>query len=129
MLFSGLPTFFGIKRKNPPDNLMGYTDNVQTDAAQNWADVPKCPGYRASDMGVIVNRRGKPLKQWRESSGAVRTWIKGRNRMVNYLVLTAFTGCPPCAGYFVRNRNGDRSDNSLENLVWAGSGVSTHGRF
>jgi len=40
--------------------------------------------------------------------------------MVHTLVLKAWTGQPLTRGYYPKHRNGDRSDNRPENLVWAG---------
>lgn len=90
-------------------------------AALKWADIPECPGFRASDDGLIVNKKGKILKQWREAdNGAYRVRINGRNRMVSHLVLTAHTGRPPYPGYYPRNADRDRSNNAIDNLIWAG---------
>jgi hypothetical protein len=87
-----------------------------------WAEIPHLPGFHASNEGAIANRKGKILSQWHESKrGALRVRIKGRNRAVGFLVLTAFTGVPP-RGFYVRYRNGDKTDNTLENLMWASPG-------
>lgn len=86
------------------------------------ANIPGCPGYTASDdTGEILNSRGIVLRQWRESAdGAFRVRVCGRNRMVNYLILSAFTGHPPAKGYRPVHLNRDRADNRLENLAWSG---------
>lgn len=83
------------------------------------ADLLGCPGYKATDNGEILNSRGTVLRQWRESvDGAFRVRVCGRNRMVSYLILSAFTGAPLDKGYRPANLNKDRADNRLENLVW-----------
>ena len=108
--------------------FMGYTGNRWMDTTQNVFEIPKHPGYYASEYGHILNGKGKLLRQFSRRKLATK-WVQisGRPRAVNYLVLTAFTGYPPCKGYFVRHLNGDRSDSRLENLVWAGSGVNKPG--
>ena len=89
-----------------------------------WADIPGTRGYRASDDGFVANRKGKILRQWRPHGGGVLyVRVRGRDRPVHWLVLTAFTGEPPVKGYYPRWRNGNKLDNRVENLVWSGRPV------
>lgn len=85
------------------------------------ADLLGCPGYKATDDGEILNSRGKVLRQWRRhADGAFRVRVCGRDRMVTYLILSAFTGRPLIKGYRPVNLDKDRANNRLENLAWAG---------
>lgn len=84
------------------------------------AEIPSCPGYQATRAGEILNPKGKTLRQWSESAdGALRVRACGKNRMVGFLVLSAFSGHPPSKDYRVKYLNDDCTDNRIENLVWA----------
>lgn len=84
------------------------------------AEVLGCPGYTALESGIILNPKGVELRQWQETpGGAFRVRIGGRNRMVSEVILTSFTGESP-PGYFVKYRDGDKSNSHRENLMWGG---------
>lgn len=92
-----------------------------------WAEIPRLPGFHGSEDGQIKNRHGRILSQWqRKAGGAFRVRIKGRDRMVSFLILTAFTGRPPCDGFYVRYRNKNRADSHKDNLMWAGRPSTTN---
>ena len=106
-------------------------DNIRVHAVescQNWAWLSFYPGYKVSDRGDVMNPRGKLLRQQCDGNNALKVNIGKSTASVHKLVLRAFTGHPVTAGYWVKHLNGDRSDNRLENLVWAGSGANTPGR-
>jgi hypothetical protein len=85
----------------------------------NWAEIPGVPGFLASEDGEIKSPKGKILSQWQEANdGAWRVYARKRNRMVAYLVLTAFTGTPPNGKYYIRFVDKDKSNSRLENLAW-----------
>lgn len=108
---------------------LGEWDSHTLLGSSTLVELSGFPGFSVSQAGDIVNRKGKLLRQRRDAgkNAGMRVWIRGRLRNVDRLVLSTFTGHPPCEGYFVRHLNGDRSDNRLENLVWAGSGVNMRG--
>jgi hypothetical protein len=83
-----------------------------------WLPIP-FTDHEASDKGEIRNGRGKILRQ-RDSRRGKRVNLGRATAMVHTLVLKAWTGQPLTRGYYPKHRNGDRSDNRPENLVWAG---------
>lgn len=84
------------------------------------AVIPGCPKHYATEQGEIVNAKGKVLRQWSESrNGALRVRVCGKNRMVGFLVLTAYSGHPPSGDFRVKYVNGDCTDNRPVNLAWA----------
>jgi len=84
-----------------------------------WRDIPGYEGYQASEDGRIRNRRKRRLKQ-RLNNGSYLVDLGGRTARVHNLVAAAHYGSPTCPGYFVRHRSEDKSDNSAENLMYAG---------
>jgi hypothetical protein len=101
------------------------SDNMNNEVGSPYpnydlAPIPGFVGYFGSSDGHIVdNRTGTTLTEW-DDRGRRRVRIGKATEMVHNLIIRAFTGRPPCKGYFVRWRNGDKSDNSRENLIWAG---------
>jgi len=89
---------------------------------EQWADIPGCPGYRASNLGRILKvKTGRILSQRRARNGAMRVEIGDSTRTVHDLVARAFHGRPVwLAGYRVKHRNGDLTDNRADNLIWSG---------
>lgn len=84
-----------------------------------WAFIPGT-SYQASDSGEIRNKRHKIMKQRPAFDGGMQVDLGGNTCKVHKLVIQAFTGYPPMAGYHPQHRNGDKTDNRLINLVWAG---------
>lgn len=97
---------------------------------ETWLPIPGHDKYEVSDQGEVrswktatPHRRKTPrtLKQVTSRGGykQVSPCEKGENRTrdVHTLVLLAFVGeCPP--GQQVRHKNGDKTDNRLDNLVY-----------
>lgn len=101
-----------------------------------WKDIPGYEGrYQASDMGAIrsVDRyapwtgprgrqytrflKGQELAQNRGTNGYLGVQLGLRNpHLTHRLIAETFLG--PSEGRQVNHRNGDRSDNRLENLEW-----------
>lgn len=84
-----------------------------------WTPIPRFPGYEASLFGMIRNWRGKILSQRKDRNGAMRVDIGKATVSVHKLVLPAWTGHPLEGEYYPKHLNNDKSDNRLENLVWA----------
>lgn len=91
-----------------------------------WADIPSCPGYKASSDGRILGKIGRELKQ-QNYSGYMYIWVtlKGRGRYtegrkfrVNRLVCEAFNGPPPTPKHDAAHEDGDSLNNSASNLKW-----------
>jgi hypothetical protein len=89
-------------------------------AVQKWAPIPRFNGYHASRLGQIRNRRGRILKQSKSRKGYVYVHLGDHTMGVAGLVLRAWTGEPFEDGYYAQWRDGDRSNNWLYNLMWAG---------
>ena len=85
-----------------------------------WERIPQYPGYSVSDTGIVRRDRGNKALAQRPANGGLRVHIGGQTAMVHNLVLRAFTGRPPVKGYYPKHENGDRFDNRLDNLMWAG---------
>ncbi|MBO0676855.1 HNH endonuclease [Mycolicibacterium sp. S2-37] len=84
-----------------------------------WLDIPGRAGFQASDQGEIA-RNGQVKRQRQAKNGAMQVDIGDKTCMVHLLVAAAFYGQSMGRGFWVRHRNGDRSDNRPENLIWAG---------
>ena len=99
---------------------------------ENWKPVPGYEGcYEVSDRGSVrsldrVARDGKRLRgqaiaPWQMPSGHLRVGLTRngikRTLKVHRLVLLAFVGPPP-TGMEVLHRDGDPTNNTLENLRW-----------
>lgn len=91
------------------------------EAYPKWADIPGYAGYRASVDGEIINASNGRIKRQRPAyNGSLQVHLGKSTRMVHDLVARAHYGRPPCRGYSVKHRNGDLSDNQIENLMWSG---------
>lgn len=88
---------------------------------EKWVPVHGTEGmYRVSDAGGVQGPK-KRLTPWVHQDGHLRVTIRREGRRmeaaVHRLVLEAFVGpCPP--GMEALHRNGDPTDNRLENLRW-----------
>lgn len=88
---------------------------------QQWGDIPGYAGYRASEDGEILDaRKGRPKKQRSAGNGAMQVDLGKATCMVHDLVARAHYGHPICRGFRIKHRDGDRSHNHKDNLVWSG---------
>lgn len=84
-----------------------------------YAPILQFPGYVASVHGDIFNPKGRPVKQHPDGKGGLKVNIGDTTVSVANLILRAFTGNPPkWLKLRPHWRNGNRSDNRLENLMW-----------
>jgi len=97
--------------------------------------IPGCPGYEVSDLGrvrsldrVVVKHhfgvdreftlKGRLLKPRKHSQGYRFVTIgRGVQATIHSLVMLAFVG-PRAKGDWINHKNGDKSDNRLENLEY-----------
>lgn len=98
---------------------------------EEWREIPEFPSYSASSHGRVMmtvvdknnHRLIGPLKQSKSPSGylfvTMRKEGRGYCRRVNRLVCSAFHGPPPSPKHHAAHGNGNRTDNSKENLRWA----------
>lgn len=102
-----------------------------------WKDIPGYEGlYEASTNGNIRSKEGRttsnkkfPVRRWKQhvlkgkgispAGKRVDLWKDGKSRgfLVARLVALTFLGDPP-NGFTVNHKDGDRFNNSLENLEW-----------
>lgn len=116
-----MPTTETAEKRPPTGNMVHrWVPPTPISPAEMWAPIPRTRGYHASNLGRIANRKGKIMAQCVDKRGRRYVRIHGRNRKVAQVVLLAWTGSPSVEGYYTRRIKGDKSDNSLENLVWAG---------
>lgn len=87
-----------------------------------WQDIPGHLGYKVSDQGRVLGRRGNVLSPKITKKGNYRlVWLitedGGKSRKVHHLVFEAFVGPRP-KGMEACHRDGDPSNNQLTNLRW-----------
>ena len=93
-----------------------------SDQAEEWRVIPLDVSYEASSKGRIRNvRTGKLLKPWRAGAGYlyVQLWHSRIKTGVHRLVAFAFLGAPPTPRHEVAHNDGNRDNNSVDNLRWA----------
>ncbi len=85
--------------------------------------IPSRPGYMARSDGVILGKRGAPLRPFRRKDGylSVPILLSGQRvcGMVHVLVCEAFHGPRPSCRHEAAHWNGVRSECSADNLRWA----------
>lgn len=87
-----------------------------------WRSIPASNGYEASRCGMIRNRHGRILKPQRHHCGYRIVGIKFGDRRVksvtvHSVVALAWLGERP-DGYDVHHRDGDKTNNAVENLAY-----------
>lgn len=87
-----------------------------------WRTVQKNDHYEVSDNGEVRSLiTGKTLAQFKNNSGYYRVSLwrdnSGRNELVHRLVAEAFIP-NPLGKRTVNHKDGDKSNNSVENLEW-----------
>jgi hypothetical protein len=91
-----------------------------------WKIVPSYPLYEARDDGQIRRRAtgryyhaaGKIKKQSMNSNGYLRVTLDGDHVLVNRMVCEAFNGPAPTDKHHAAHRDGNRANNSNDNLRW-----------
>lgn len=89
---------------------------------RHWRYSDEFPGYRVSDDGMVIGRRGSLLKNDRNDRGYRRYTLKdasGKFRKVfaSRLVLSTFVSAP-FPGADAAHENGVNYDDRVENLSW-----------
>jgi len=85
-----------------------------------WKDVEGYPGYKVSDQGRILGRRGNVIRGARDKNGYAIICVNTRTPnvktlKVHKLVVEAFFGSIP-EGMHVNHKNGIKDDNRSDNL-------------
>lgn len=97
--------------------------NVRTaQPAEEWRSVPAFPGYQISSWGSVFSQKtGRELSAAPNKGGYRQVNLRrdgeGHRRYVHQLVATTFVGPRP-DGAEVRHLDGDRSNNTVANLVY-----------
>lgn len=88
-----------------------------------WRLIGEAPAYRVSSLGRVMSKRfGRPLSPGYCRGYARHTLcVDGRKiiRSVHALVCSAFNGPKPSPELHCAHRDGDKSNNTPENLYWA----------
>lgn len=85
-------------------------------------DIPGHPGFRASDNGDIIGKRGNVLVGHIDRCGYREVLLSENGVTKNYLshrlILSAFDPIENMDMFDVNHKNGNKQDNRLENLEW-----------
>lgn len=104
-VWKDIPGYEGIYQASTLGNIRtveGKTTSNKRFATRCWKSrVLKSKGYNA--------KTGKRVSLWRD--GKAKDWLVAR------LVATTFLGCPP-DGFTVNHKDGNRFNNTIENLEW-----------
>jgi hypothetical protein len=103
-----------------------YVDNYRVPAkpdVEEWRPVTLSPRYQVSSLGRVRGSRGGILRGNRLTGGylQVKVYLDGsesRCQLIHCLVAAAFLGERP-AGHEVNHKDGDTSNNRLNNLEYA----------
>lgn len=95
---------------------MENADLTKLRSGENWVDIPKCK-YQVSDRGRVRDAGGNILVQELGKTGYLRVFILGAWRFVHKLVAVAFVPKVEHCKH-VAHRDGDRTNNNADNLVW-----------
>lgn len=84
--------------------------------------IPNHFGFMATRDGEIIGKRGKPLKGHIDRCGYREVLLsengKSKSFLVHRLILMTFCPRSDADQFDVNHRNGNKLDNSLENLEW-----------
>jgi hypothetical protein len=82
-----------------------------------WKKLDEDPRYWVSDNGVVKGVNGKVLSPHVDKDGYATVRIAGKTYRIHRLVATSFIGPKP-DGYEIGHRDGDSSNNCVENLKY-----------
>jgi hypothetical protein len=94
------------------------------DEQEEWRPIIAASGYEVSNLGRVRSPRGNILKQQANFKGYMRVLLRERCFRVHRLVAEAFISNPQ-AHPQVNHRNGDKKDNSVQNLEWCSNAENT----
>ena len=88
-----------------------------------WKPAPSYPGYLASSVGRIIGKRGAVMSPWLAPDGYMKVTLHVAGRQISIgahrIICDAFLGPRPSEFHQVAHYDGDRTNNSAENLRWA----------
>ena len=84
--------------------------------------IPNHPGFRATENGEIIGKRGKPLIGRIDRCGYHEVVLsecgKSKSYLVHRLVLSAFEPISNMDKYDVNHKDGNKQNNCVDNLEW-----------
>ncbi len=118
-------TIYSIKETTPqkidyiPNNTrtIKWTGNLEN---EEWVDVYNNDKFEVSNQGRVRNKKTLQLHKISESGkGYKKVSIDNQNYLLHRLVLASFNPIEKWELYDVDHKDGNRSNNKLENLQWA----------
>lgn len=93
---------------------------------ESWgweAAIPNFPGYKVTQDGQVIGKRGKPMKGHIDRCGyreVVLSYYPNfqKSVLVHRLVLSTFNPIENMKSYDINHINGNKLDNRLKNLEW-----------
>lgn len=100
--------------------------SIELTEQEEWRTVDVRPDYQVSSLGRIRrvggklrSRKGDILKGSTKPDGYITLRLQGSTYRLNILVCRAFHGPAPADKPFAAHWDGNKSNNSIDNLRWA----------
>lgn len=88
-----------------------------------WKEIPFAPGYKVSNFGDVIGRRGKVLRPFKNRDGyIVHTFcVDGVifKKTAHSVVCEVFNGLKPSDKLHCAHKDGNKENNTPANLRWA----------
>lgn len=107
-----------ILKYETPDEVHDFTD-----PSELWTPVSGHPTYQVSTMGRVWSGTSKRiLRPTKLRTGYMCVCLDNKTYSVHRIILPAFVDCPKgIKNPVINHKNGDKTDNRLENLEWVSS--------
>lgn len=114
-------TYLTVTPPERPGMSRDETPPIENLPDERWLPVPGFERfYSVSNMGRLFSwMNDRLIASKANHQGYVQVCLRGRHFSVSHLVLNAFAGPRPTSGsWYVRHKDGDRSNCALDNLTW-----------